>query len=434
MPAKMPVCTNLPRIAAAVVRRPAVSRACVRATAARALSSTTPRAAATGSLLAFDEDVDMFRSVVSRFNADVVAPLVSKMDEEEKMAPEVIKAMFETGLMAVETPEELGGAGASFTAAVAIVEELARCDPAVSVLNDVHNTLLSTCVRKWGSDYIRETYLPQLATSKLGAFALSEPSAGSDAFALKTRARKLPDGDFVLTGGKMWITNGAEADIFVVFANAEPEQGYRGITAFVVEKDWGVKLVKKEHKLGIRASSTAVLALDEVHVPAKNILGHYGKGYKIAIECLNEGRIGIAAQMTGIAMGAFDRAVSYVTNDRKQFGQYVGEFQGMQFQIAQVATEIEAARLLLFNAARIKDNGGDFVQEAAMAKLYASQVAEHASSKAVEWMGGVGFTREESVEKFYRDAKIGSIYEGTSNIQLLTIAKNIQKKYASSSR
>ncbi|KAK9377870.1 acyl-CoA dehydrogenase/oxidase [Lipomyces chichibuensis] len=381
------------------------------------------------SILEFDEDVEMFRSVVSRFNADVVAPRVEKMDEEEHIDPSIISALFEMGLMAVETPEEYGGAGASFTAAVAIVEELAKCDPSVSVLNDVHNTLVNTCVRKWGSDYIKETYLPQLSTDKLGAFALSEPSAGSDAFALRTRARKMSDGDFVIEGGKMWITNGAEAEIFIVFANAEPEKGYRGITAFVVEKPWGVKVVKKEKKLGIRASSTAVLAFDEVHVPKQNVLGIYGQGYKIAIECLNEGRIGIAAQMTGLAQGAFDRAVSYVFNDRQQFGKYVGEFQGMQFQIAQIASEIEAARLLLYNAARIKDAGGEFVKEAAMAKLIGSQVAEKTASKAIEWMGGVGFTRDETVEKFYRDAKIGAIYEGTSNIQLQTIAKLIQKQY-----
>ncbi|KAK9488558.1 acyl-CoA dehydrogenase/oxidase [Lipomyces starkeyi] len=381
------------------------------------------------SILEFDEDVEMFRSLVSRFNADVVAPRVEKMDEEEHIDPSIISALFETGLMAVETPEEYGGAGASFTAAVAIVEELAKCDPSVSVLNDVHNTLVNTCVRKWGSDYIKEKYLPQLSTDKLGAFALSEPSAGSDAFALRTRARKMSDGDYVIEGGKMWITNGAEADIFVVFANAEPEKGYRGITAFVVEKPWGVKVVKKEKKLGIRASSTAVLAFDEVRVPKQNVLGIYGQGYKIAIECLNEGRIGIAAQMTGLAQGAFDRAVSYVFNDRQQFGKYVGEFQGMQFQIAQIASEIEAARLLLYNAARIKDAGGEFVKEAAMAKLIGSQVAEKTASKAVEWMGGVGFTRDETVEKFYRDAKIGAIYEGTSNIQLQTIARLIQKQY-----
>ncbi|KAK9318021.1 acyl-CoA dehydrogenase/oxidase C-terminal, partial [Lipomyces starkeyi] len=239
----------------------------------------------------------------------------------------------------------------------------------------------------------------------------------------------MSDGDFVIEGGKMWITNGAEAEIFVVFANAEPEKGYRGITAFVVEKPWGVKVVKKEKKLGIRASSTAVLAFDEVRVPKQNVLGIYGQGYKIAIECLNEGRIGIAAQMTGLAQGAFDRAVSYVFNDRQQFGKYVGEFQGMQFQIAQIASEIEAARLLLYNAARIKDAGGEFVKEAAMAKLIGSQVAEKTASKAVEWMGGVGFTRDETVEKFYRDAKIGAIYEGTSNIQLQTIARLIQKQY-----
>ncbi|KAK9476206.1 acyl-CoA dehydrogenase/oxidase [Lipomyces japonicus] len=381
------------------------------------------------SVLQFDDEVELFRSTVAKISADLIAPKVHEMDEAERMDPEITRALFDTGLMAVETPEEYGGAGASFTAAVAIVEELAKTDPSVSVLNDVHNTLVNTCVRKWGSDHIKQTYLPQLAVDKLGAFALSEPSSGSDAFALKTRARKLDDGSYVLNGGKMWITNGAEAEIFIVFANIAPEKGYRGITAFVLEKSWGVQVVKKEKKLGIRASSTAVLAFDEVPVPKENLLGEEGQGYKIAIECLNEGRIGIAAQMTGLAQGAFDRAVKYVTADRKQFGQYVGDFQGMQFQIAQVAAEIEASRVLLYNAARIKDSGGSFVKEAAIAKLIASQVAEKTASKAVEWMGGVGFTREESLEKFFRDSKIGSIYEGTSNIQLQTIAKLIQKEY-----
>ncbi|KAK9463474.1 acyl-CoA dehydrogenase/oxidase [Lipomyces oligophaga] len=420
----------LPSLAVRRAIRGPIMRAispCIRLT--KLCFSSTAYRPQVGSILTFDEDVEMFRSVVSRFNAEQVAPLISKMEIEQHIDDSIVTGLFETGLMAVETPEEYGGAGASFTAAVAIVEELAKCDPSVAVLNDVHNTLVNTCVRKWGSEYIKQTYLHQLSEGKLGAFALSEPGSGSDAFALKTRARKLPDGDFVIDGGKMWITNGAEAEIFIIFANADPSLGYRGITAFVVEKPWGVQVLKKENKLGIKASSTAVLAFEDLHVPAENILGEYGKGYKIAIECLNEGRIGIAAQMTGIAQGAFDRAVSYAFNDRMQFGKYVGEFQGMQFQIAQVATEIEAARLLLYNAARIKDAGGEFVQEAAMAKLYASQVAESAASKAVEWMGGVGFTKDESVEKFYRDAKIGSIYEGTSNIQLQTIARLIQRKY-----
>ncbi|KAK9457323.1 acyl-CoA dehydrogenase/oxidase [Dipodascopsis uninucleata] len=397
--------------------------------AATTAAANNGHAAGTASILEFDDDVNMFRDMVSRFCQDIVQPKVREMDEAEKMDPEIITAMFGNGLMAIETPEEYGGTGASFTAAISIVEELAKTDPSVSVCNDVHNTLVNTCIRKWGSEDLKSRYLPQMATSKLGAFALSEPSSGSDAFALKTRARKLKDGGYVIDGGKMWITNGAEAEIFVVFANLAPENGYKGITAFVLEKPWGVKVVKKEHKLGIRASSTAVIAFDEVHVPASNLLGKEGAGYKIAIECLNEGRIGIAAQMAGLAQGAFNRAVSYVYNDRKQFGKFVGEFQGMQFQIAQAATEIEAARLMLYNAARIKDNGGDFVKEAAMAKLYASQVAEKVASQAVEWMGGVGFTREEVLEKYFRDSKIGSIYEGTSNIQLQTIAKLVQKRY-----
>ncbi|KAA8904441.1 hypothetical protein TRICI_005491 [Trichomonascus ciferrii] len=380
-------------------------------------------------LTQFTEEEEMFKQTVAQFSEEVVGPLAREMDENEAMDPSIVKAMFENGFMGVETPEEYGGAGASFTSAIIVVEELAKVDPSVSVMNDVHNTLVNTCIRKWGSDHLKNTYLPQLAESKVGSFCLSEPVSGSDAFALKTKATPSEDGSYyTLEGSKMWITNAAEAEVFIVFANIDPSKGYKGITAFVVDKDAGIEIAKKEKKLGIRASSTCVLNFDGIKIPKENVLGEVGKGYKIAIECLNEGRIGIAAQMAGLAQGAFNKAVGYCYNDRKQFGQYIGEFQGMQFQIGQAATEIEASRLLLYNAARKKEAGEDFVKEAAMAKLYASQVAGNVASKAVEWMGGVGFTREESLEKFYRDAKIGAIYEGTSNIQLQTIAKLIQKE------
>lgn len=380
-------------------------------------------------LTQFTEEEEMFKQTVAQFSEEVVGPLAREMDENEAMDPSIVKAMFENGFMGVETPEEYGGAGASFTSAIIVVEELAKVDPSVSVMNDVHNTLVNTCIRKWGSDHLKNTYLPQLAESKVGSFCLSEPVSGSDAFALKTKATPSEDGSYyTLEGSKMWITNAAEAEVFIVFANVDPSKGYKGITAFVVDKDAGIEIAKKEKKLGIRASSTCVLNFDGLKIPKENVLGEIGKGYKIAIECLNEGRIGIAAQMAGLAQGAFNKAVGYCYNDRKQFGQYIGEFQGMQFQIGQAATEIEASRLLLYNAARKKEAGEDFVKEAAMAKLYASQVAGNVSSKAVEWMGGVGFTREESLEKFYRDSKIGAIYEGTSNIQLQTIAKLIQKE------
>lgn len=377
----------------------------------------------------FTEEEAMFKDTVAQFSEQVVGPLAREMDENEAMDPSIVKAMFENGFMGIETPEEYGGAGASFTSAIIVVEELAKVDPSVSVMNDVHNTLVNTCVRKYGSDYVKQTYLPQLAESKVGSFCLSEPASGSDAFALKTKATLSEDGSYyTLDGSKMWITNAAEADVFIVMANVDPSKGYKGITAFMVDKEMGVEIAKKEKKLGIRASSTCVLNLDGVKVPKENVLGEVGKGYKIAIEGLNEGRIGIAAQMAGLAQGAFNRAVGYAYNDRKQFGKYIGEFQGMQFQIGQAATEIEASRLLLYNAARKKEAGEDFVKEAAMAKLYASQVAGEVSSKAVEWMGGVGFTRDEILEKFFRDSKIGAIYEGTSNIQLQTIAKLIQKE------
>ncbi|KAJ2756376.1 hypothetical protein IWQ56_006342, partial [Coemansia nantahalensis] len=325
------------------------------------------------------------------------------------------------------TPADLGGAEASFTSAILTIEELAKVDPSVSVLCDVHNTLVNTVFRTYGSQELKAKYLPQLSASSLGCFCLSEVASGSDAFALQTRAVR--DGDhYVINGSKMWITNSAEADIFLVFATVDPAKGYKGITCFVVERGMGIKIAKKEKKLGIRASSTCQLAFDDVRVPAENVLGEVGKGYKIAIEILNEGRIGIAAQMLGLAQGAFDNVMPYLFQ-RKQFGSRIGDFQAMQHQYAQIAVEIEAARLLTYNAARLKEEGKPFVKQAAMAKLYASQVAERASSRAVEWMGGLGFTRELPLEKFYRDCKIGAIYEGTSNIQLQTIAKALTKEY-----
>lgn len=381
------------------------------------------------SIFQFTEDELMFRDAVAQFAKEVVAPKAREMDEKEDMDPAIIQGMFDAGLMGVETPQEYGGTGASFTTAILVVEELARVDPSVSVCNDVHNTLVSTCVRTWGSKELQDKYLPMLALERVGSFCLSEPVSGSDAFALKTKAVPGPDGNWILNGSKMWITNAKEAGVFLVFANVAPEKGYKGITCFVVEREFeGFSIAKKEKKLGIRASSTCVLNFDNVVVPKENVLGEVGKGYKIAIECLNEGRIGIAAQMTGLAMGAFDRAASYAFNDRVQFGQKIGEFQGLQFQMAQAAVELESARLLLYNAARLKENNLPFTKEAAMAKLKASQVAEMISSRAVEWMGGIGFTRDEIVEKYYRDAKIGAIYEGTSNIQLQTIAKFLQKE------
>lgn len=366
---------------------------------------------------------------VRKFAGDVILPKVRDMDEAEQMDPTVVEQLFEQGLMGVEIPEEYGGAGMNFTAAIVGIEELARVDPSVSVMVDVHNTLVNTAVIKWGSQALKKKYLPKLATNTVGSFCLSEPVSGSDAFALKTKATETADG-YVINGSKMWITNSMEAEFFIVFANINPEKGHRGITAFIVDKGMkGFNIAKKEKKLGIKASSTCVLNFDDVLVPKENLLGEKGQGYKYAIGLLNEGRIGIAAQMTGLALGAWENAVKYVWNDRKQFGQLVGEFQGMQHQIAQSYTEICAARALMYNAARKKEAGEDFVMDAAMAKLYASQVAGRVSGLAIEWMGGMGFVREGLAEKYWRDSKIGAIYEGTSNIQLNTIAKMLQKDY-----
>jgi hypothetical protein len=380
------------------------------------------------SLDAFTEEEQMLRETVQRFANDIVGPKVREMDENEMMDPAVIKGLFDQGLMAIETNIERGGSGLSFTSAIIAIEELAKVDPSVSVMCDVHNTLVNTVIRTYGTEEQQDKWLPELAQSKLGCFCLSEPVSGSDAFALQTRAKKNGD-SWILNGSKMWITNSWEADIFLIFANVDPSKGYKGITCFIATKDMGIQIAKKEQKLGIRASSTCVLNFDDLMIHAGNIIGGEGKGYKIAIEILNEGRIGIAAQMLGLAQGAFNKAVPY-TYQRHQFGQPVGTFQGMAFQIAQAAVDLEAARLLTYNAARRKEEGKPFTKEAAMAKYMASVVAQRISGSSIEWAGGVGFTRETGIEKFWRDSKIGAIYEGTSNIQLQTIAKFIQKQYS----
>lgn len=346
------------------------------------------------------------------------------MDEQCKMDPAIVSGLFELGVMGTEIPEQYGGAGSSFFTAILAVEALATVDASVSVLLDVQNTLVINTLLRWANEDQKQRYLPRLATEWVGSYALSEASSGSDAFALKTKAVR--DGDhFVLSGSKLWITNAAESALFIVFATVDPSLGYKGITAFLIERDQaGFTIEAKEKKLGIRASSTCPLTLDGVRVPVSNVLGEVGKGYKVAIETLNEGRIGIGAQMLGIAQAAFDHAVRHV-KERKQFGQALAEFQGVQFQLADMRAKLEGARLLVYNAARLKDAGEPFLSEAAMAKLVASEVAEELASRAVDLLGGVGFTVEYPVEKLYRDAKIGKIYEGTSNMQLATIAKQI---------
>ena len=375
-------------------------------------------------LTVLSEDEVMFRDAVRQFAEEDVRPRVHQMDEAQKIDPALIPQFFELGLMGIEVPEQHGGTGASFFTAVLVVEELSRVDASVGVFVDVQNTLVNNAFLRWGSEELKAKYLPQLSSEKVGAYALSEAGSGSDAFALATRAVKA-DGGWRLTGRKLWITNGGEAEVFIVFANADPAAGYRGITAFIVEKGFaGFSVGKKEDKLGIRASSTTELILEDVFVPDENVLGDVGKGYKTAIETLNEGRIGIGAQMIGLAQGALDATIKYV-QEREQFGKRIGDFQGVQFQIAQMATELEAARLMVYNAARLKDAGQPFVHEAAMAKLFSSQVAQRITSTCIDLYGGYGFTKEYPVEKFYRDSKIGTIYEGTSNMQLQTIAKNL---------
>lgn len=375
-------------------------------------------------LTVLSEDEQMFRSSVREFAEGELRPRVEHMDELAKLDPAIIKQCFELGLMGIETPEEYGGAGASFFSAILAVEELSRVDASVGVLVDVQNTLVNNALIRWGSPDQKHVYLKKLASESVGAYALSEPGSGSDAFAMQTRA--VDKGDhYLLNGHKLWITNGIEADIFVLFANANPEAGYRGITAFVVEKGFaGFSVGKKENKLGIRASSTVELILEDCRVPRENVLGDLGKGYKISIETLNEGRIGIGAQMIGIATGALESAIAY-TAERQQFGKSINQFQGVQFQLAEMATDLEAARLMVYNAARMKDAGINFVKEAAMAKLYSSRVAERVASTAIELYGGYGYVKDYPVEKYWRDSKIGAIYEGTSNMQLQTIAKLI---------
>jgi alkylation response protein AidB-like acyl-CoA dehydrogenase len=373
-------------------------------------------------LTILSEDEQMFRSSVREFAEGEIRSRVEAMDEQGKLDPNIIKQCFDLGLMGIETPEEFGGAGASFFSAILAVEEISRVDASVGVFVDVQNTLVNNALIRWGTPEQQKKYLSLLASEKVGAYALSEAGSGSDAFAMQTRA--VDKGDhYLINGQKLWITNGNEAEIFVLFANANPEAGYRGITAFIVEKGFaGFTIGKKENKLGIRASSTTELIFEDCKVPRENVLGEVGKGYKISIETLNEGRIGIGAQMIGIARGAMDCAVAY-TAERHQFGKSINQFQAVQFQLAEMATELEAARLMVYNAARMKDAGLNFVKEAAMAKLYASRAAEHISSVAIELYGGYGFVKDYPVEKFWRDSKIGAIYEGTSNMQLQTIAK-----------
>jgi butyryl-CoA dehydrogenase/short/branched chain acyl-CoA dehydrogenase len=373
-------------------------------------------------LTALTEDEILFRDNICHFADERIRPLVKEMDEKGIFDKALIHEFFQLGLMGIEIPEQFGGGGAKFFEAILAVEELSRVDASAGVVVDVQNTLVNNALLRWGNADQKKRYLPKMAAEAVGAYALSEAGSGSDAFALQTRA-ELKGSDYVLNGRKLWITNSKEAGLFVLFATIDPAAGYKGITAFLVEKDFpGFSVGKKEDKLGIRASSTCELILEDCRVPKENVLGEPGKGYKIAIETLNEGRIGIGAQMIGLARGAWEFAAKYA-QERKQFGKAIAEFQGIQFQIAQMATEIEAARLMVYNAARMKDAGLNFVKEAAMTKLFASQVAERVTSLAIEIYGGYGFTKDYPVEKYWRDAKIGKIYEGTSNMQLATIAK-----------
>ncbi|HWL40355.1 MAG TPA: acyl-CoA dehydrogenase [Gemmatimonadaceae bacterium] len=384
-------------------------------------TETTPSA-----LTLLSEEELMFQGAVAAFAEDEVRPRVMAMERAGRIDPELLPKYFELGLMGIEVPEEYGGAGGSLFMVTLAVEEISKIDAAAAIVCDVQNTLVNYPIVRYGTDDQKSRYLPLLTSETLGAYALSEAGSGSDAFSLAARAEKRGN-RWILNGQKLWITNGAEAGVFVVFANADPAAGYRGITAFIVERDFkGFKVGKKEDKLGIRASSTVELLLDDCEVPEENVLGPVGQGYKIAIQTLNGGRIGIGAQMIGIAQGALTATINYLS-ERKQFGKPLADFQGVQFQIAQAATEVEAARLMVYNAARLKDAGKDIAREGAMAKLFSSQVCERVTSLCVELFGGYGYTKDYPVEKFYRDAKIGTIYEGTSNMQLQTIAKAILK-------
>ena len=374
-------------------------------------------------LTQLSEDENLFYSTVKQFAEEAIAPRVRAMDDEQQFAGGLVKQLFELGLMGIEVPEELGGAGGNFFDAVLAIEAISTVDPAVAVLVDVHNTLVNNALRRWATEEQKKRWLPRLAVDTVGAYALSEAGSGSDAFALQTRAEAVAGG-FRLNGRKLWISNAREAGLFIVFATLDPTAGYKGITAFLVEKGTpGFTVGRKEDKLGIRASSTCELVFDGCEVPEVCVLGEPGKGYKIAIETLNEGRIGIGAQMLGLAEGAWGHAAKYA-KERRQFGKAIGEFQAVQFTLAQMATEIEAVKLMVYNAARLKDAGQPYVREAAMTKLFASQVAERVASQCVEVFGGNGFVRDYPAEKYYRDAKVGKIYEGTSNMQLMTIAKS----------
>src|SRR5216117_2823184 len=385
-----------------------------------------PDVTTTAPLTKLSEEEELFRDTVRDFAEREVRPRVVAMEKASAIDPTVLRQCFELGLMGIDIPETYGGASGNLLMTVLAVEELSAVDASVAIFVDVQNTLVNTLLRKWASDDIKQRYMPRLATDLLGAYALSEPESGSDAFGLQTRATRQGNA-WILEGRKLWITNGAEAGVFVIFANTDFTKGYKGITAFAVERGFmGFSVGKKEDKLGIRASSTTELILDHCEVPAANVVGEVGLGYKVAIETLNTGRIGIGAQMIGVARGALDASLKYV-KEREQFGKPVADFQGVQFQLAQAATELEAARLMVYNAARLEDAGQSYTKQAAMAKLLSSQVAERVTSLAVELFGGYGYTKEYPVEKFYRDAKIGTIYEGTSNMQLNTIAKQILK-------
>jgi len=378
-------------------------------------------------LTALSEEERLFQSTVRKFARDEIRPHVREMDDACVFRKDIIAQFFEMGLMGIEIPEEYGGQGGTFFQAILAVEELSAVDPSADVIVDVQNTICNNALIRWATPEQKTKYLPRLAANTVASYALSEAGSGSDAFAMATRAEDHGD-HFLLTGRKLWITNAAEAGFFLLFANANPAAGYKGVTAFLVEREFpGFQVGKKEDKLGLRASSTCELILDNCRVPRENVMGQVGNGYKIAIETLNEGRIAIGAQMIGLARAALEHAAAYA-RERKQFGKPIGEFQGVQFELAKMATEVEAARLLVYNAARLRDAGMPFLTEAAMAKYYSSEIAEKAASKAIEVHGGVGITKDYPVEKLYRDAKIGRIYEGTSNIQLLTIAKKLLGK------
>lgn len=384
--------------------------------------STVHAATSVPALTTLSEEEEMFRASVRQFAREKIKPLARQMDEEGKFSSELIGDFFRLGWMAIEVPEEYGGAGGSFFQCILAIEELSAVDPSAGVVVDVQNTLVNNAILRWASPEQKKRFLPRLASDTVGSYALSEAGSGSDAFAMSTRAEVRGD-HLLLNGRKLWITNAKEAGLFLLFANADPSAGYRGITAFLIERDTpGFRVGKKEDKLGIRASSTCELLLEDCRVPRENVLGEVGKGYKIAIETLNEGRIGIGAQMAGLARAALDYALEYA-KERKQFGKPIGEFQAVQFQLAEMAVEVEAARVMTYNAARLKESGQPFVKEAAMAKYFTSQVAERVSSMAIEIFGGYGFTKDYPVEKLWRDSKVGRIYEGTSNMQLQTIAK-----------